>query len=269
MTSLGRAMTVLDAIADAPSPMSLTQLSLRTGIARSTVHRLLDDLCAAQYVAPASRSGGYRLGPRIVSLSVTSYVDVVKTMRPSMIALARTVNENVDLAMLTGDDVIILEQIASAHRLQAVAELGKPFAVHASCIGKVLLAHRSEADIARVVSRPLARYTPNTITDPSALRRQLDEIRATGIAFDDEEHDVGISALAVAVERPDGLLQAVSIVAPTARFESHRQDFVSAIKRWRRQSLPVVGPVEVMADGLDAVAGGRYGAFRKPLSATA
>lgn len=230
---LGRAMSLLDAIAATPG-LTLAQLSARTGIARSSVHRMVRDFQSQGYLVPASTSGGYRLGPRLVSIAVTSYVQVVTPLHPMLVGLSRSVNENVDLAMLERDDVMILDRITVRPRQRPATETAKPLASHASCLGKALLAKLSEDEARALVGGSLRRFTPQTIVDPDRLMGELKLIRRDGLAFDDEEYNVGVSGVAIVVRNAAGFDQAVSIVAPTERFRQRRGAYARALIRWRQ-----------------------------------
>jgi len=171
-------------------------------------------------VLPMARNGGYRLGPGVLRLTTSTYAHLAAAMRPALVGLASGIDDNVDLAVLSGGEVIVVDQISSSQRLQAVTEVGGIFPAHASCVGKVLLANLSDPEIGELLATPLTRYTPNTLTEPDALLADIDRTRRNGISYDREEHDIGISAVATSVRSPMGIMQAVSIVAPTHRFET-------------------------------------------------
>ena len=241
MSAIGRAALVLRTLADTNEALSLADLSAATGLARSTVHRIVQELETEHLVLPMTRSGGYRLGPGVLRLTTSTYAHLAAAMRPALVALAAAIDENVDLAVLSGGEVIVVDQISSSQRLQAVTEIGGIFPAHASCVGKVLLANLPDAEIRELLAPQLTRYTPNTLTDPDALLADLDLTRRSGISYDREEHDIGISAVATSVRSPMGIMQAVSIVAPTHRFEHRRDDYVAALLELRAQFADTAG----------------------------
>ena len=196
---------------------------------------------AEHLVLPMTRSGGYRLGPGVLRLTTSTYAHLAAAMRPALVALAAAIDENVDLAVLSGGEVIVVDQISSSQRLQAVTEIGGIFPAHASCVGKVLLANFPDAEIRDLLAPQLTRYTPNTLTDPDALLADLDLTRRSGISYDLEEHDIGISAVATSVRSPMGIMQAVSIVSPTHRFEHRRDEYVAALLELRAQFADTAG----------------------------
>lgn len=233
MSAIGRAAAVLRALADTPEPMSLADLSSATGLPRSTVHRIVQELENEHLVFSINRNGGYRLGPGVLKLTTSTYADLAASMRSALVGLAGSIDENVDLAVLSGGDVIVVDQISSSHRLQAVTEVGGIFPAHASCVGKVLLADLADDQIRSLLTLPLARYTPNTLVDLDALLADIAQTRITGISFDREEHDIGISAVATRVHTPMGISQAIAIVAPTHRLDKRRDEYVAALHHLR------------------------------------
>ncbi|MEU2014000.1 IclR family transcriptional regulator [Nocardia sp. NPDC019302] len=229
MSVLDRASRILDALADTRRRLTLRDIADIAGIPRSSVHRLVQELEELQYLMPTP-AGGYRLGPGLLKLALTSQQQIVVPMRPALAALGREVNENVDLAVLSGGEVVVIEQIASAHRLQAVTQVGRTFPIHASSIGKALLAQLPDTEIAAMLPARLDAYTPNTIVDPDALLAEIAAVRRLGFAVDNEEHDIGISSVATSLRHPGGIAQAVSIVAPTHRFQQQRKKFIDALR---------------------------------------
>ncbi len=124
----------------------------------------------------------------------------------------------VDLSVLDGASARFVDQIPSRHRLRAVSTVGASFPLHCSANGKALLAALPLEVADTLVPDRLDGFTPHTIVDRGALFAELDVIRAAGVAFDREEHTVGIAAVGVAVTDGDVVLGAISVPAPAARF---------------------------------------------------
>lgn len=231
MSVVARVAAILDALSESRRSLSLADVAARTGLPRSSVHRVLQELEQHQYVMAASHLGGYRLGPQALKLALNSHMQLVAAMRPALTTLSAQVNENVDLAVLSGGQVVVIEQITSKQRLQAVTEVGKSFPAHASSIGKVLLAQLPNPQIRAVLGAHLSAYTENTITDIDEFLQHLESVRHSGIAFDDQEHDLGISAVATVIRSRTGVQQAVAVVAPTYRFRERSTVYVDALHR--------------------------------------
>ena len=232
---IGRIADILRVLEGEPDGLSLTQIAQRAGLARSTVHRLTVGLAAEGFVAPASPTGRMRLGPTLARLGAASRRELREEFEPFIRRLATEVEETVDLAMLDGRQVRFIDQIAGAHRLRAVSSVGEAFPLHCSANGKALLAAlpREEAD--RLLPARLEAMTPSTLTSRAALRRELDQVARTGLAFDREEHTVGICAVGTAVRDGDTAVAAITIVVPTTRFLGNEQHLGESLLRTARE----------------------------------
>ncbi|BBX90710.1 IclR family transcriptional regulator [Mycolicibacterium boenickei] len=239
MSVLTRATQILNVLAETGCGLSVRELAEATGLPKSTVHRVLQELAACQYVVSNGRVDGYRLGPGVLKLGLNSRRQFVAPMRRALIALARAVNENVDLAILSGGEMLIIEQITATNAIPTMTVVGRTFALHASSIGKALLSQIPPAQARQLLGDNLEAFTPNTITDIDAVLRELIEVRNTGIAFDREEHDLGICAVAIALPHPEGIPQAITIVAPTQRFVRREAAYVAALRALSGHTDPV------------------------------
>lgn len=215
VTTLARATVILDALAESRRPLSISDLAQRSGMPRSSVHRVVQNLQAELYVVRVPDRPGYVLGPGILKFGMNGHLRLLAANRSRLAALAREVNENVDLAIFSGREVVVVDQIASPTRLKGVTKVGQSFSLHASCIGKALLAQLPDERVRELLPARLERFTDTTVTDRDVLLQQLVEIRRVGAAVDVGEHDVGISAIATGMTGPTGTLQAVAVVMGT------------------------------------------------------
>jgi IclR family acetate operon transcriptional repressor len=231
VTDIGRATSVLDVIAESSRPLTLTDLASRTGLPRSTVHRVIRALEQELYVVGAPDRPGYVLGPGLLKFGMNAHLRLLAANRGPLVSLAREVGENVELAVFSGREVVVADQIASPDRLKGVTKVGRSFSLHASCIGRALLARLPDEHVTQLLPERLERFTRRTITDRGALLADLAEIRRSGIAVDVEEHDVGICALATGFPGPTGALQAIAVVVPTSRFRARAEPAVRGLRR--------------------------------------
>jgi DNA-binding IclR family transcriptional regulator len=148
------------------------------------------------------------------------------TFRPILERVAEATGETVDLSVLRGDQMWFIDQIESAHRLRAVSAVGARFPLHDTANGKAALAALDDADAEAV----LARLGPNVAT---ALRPQIAAIRCAEIAFDRDEHTLGISAAGIAGRAVGGNVVAISVPAPTDRFLTQQKRIVAALQPGR------------------------------------
>jgi IclR family acetate operon transcriptional repressor len=230
VTDIGRATVVLDAIAEARGPLTLTDLATRTRLPRSTVHRVIRALEQELYVVRVPERPGYVLGPGLLKFGMNAHLRLLAANRSRLVSLAREVNENVELAIFSGREVVVVDQIASPERLKGVTKVGKSFSLHASCIGMALLAQLPDERVTELLPGQLQRFTANTVTDRAAVMAELADVRVSHVAVDIEEHDVGICAVATGMSGPTGALQAVAVVMPTRRFKEKARLLVESLQ---------------------------------------
>ncbi|MGI5501759.1 IclR family transcriptional regulator [Lentzea sp. CA-135723] len=219
-TLLGKVMTVLNAFGADDDELGFAELGRRTGLSKATLHRLLGDLVEVRLLDRGSR--GYRLGGHLFQLGIRASVErrLVEVSTPYLEDLYERTHETVHLGISEGHDVVYVAKIGGHRQTPTPSRLGGRMPLHASAIGKALLAHSPAALLASVLSAPLERRTPRTIATPGMLRRQLATVRETGVAYEFEESRVGLCCVASPVLGHDGeVVAAVSVAGPTTRFD--------------------------------------------------
>lgn len=205
---------VLQAFAADRSELSLSGLCRRTGLPSSTVHRLCQDL-VAHGILERSATGGYLVGLRLWEISARSPrgSGLRDAALPFLQDLYEATQQHVQLAVLDGGDVLLVEKISGRHAVPTVGRAGGRLPLHASGVGKAILAHASPQLQERILAGPLARYTPRTVTSGRELRVILAQIRRDRTAYCHEELTLGAVSCAAPVPAPGpGLLAAVSVV---------------------------------------------------------
>lgn len=229
---IARAAALLRALERQPEGLSLGELAKAVSLPRSTVQRIVDALDNEGLVLAASAASGVRLGPALLALAAATRFHIAEAARDTLEALAKECGETVDLSLLDQDKVVFIDQVAGTHRLTAVSAVGVSFPLHSSANGKALLAAMADADIAKLRRRiRLSAVTPNTLTRWDALEREIAAVRERGAAYDREENSLGISAVSVAIRSPAGELAAISIPAPTQRFDATAAELTRALLR--------------------------------------
>jgi DNA-binding IclR family transcriptional regulator len=238
---IARVADILRALEGEREGLSLAQIAARVGLARSTVHRLTVGLANEGFVIPASPNGRVRLGPTLARLGAASRRELRDELKPFLRRLAADVEETVDVAMLDGSQVRFVDQIPGAHRLQAVSSVGAAFPLHCSANGKALLAALPREQAERLLPKKLEALTPNTITSRAALWKELDAVAQARVAFDREEHTLGISAVGTAVRDASSVVAAITVVAPTQRFDGNEQYFADHLLRTAQEISASLG----------------------------
>ena len=212
---------------------TLTEIAGRTGLAMSTVHRLATDLAAWQ-VLERTPDGSYRAGPPLLALGRMSgaspgcrncAVSIRDRAVPVMEDLLRAVGVRVRVGFLSDDLDVEYVQKDSLHQPVSRAGPAARLPVHATALGKALLAFSSPAVVKAVLARRLPRYTPVTVTDPQLLIAACRTIRATRLAVSDRELGWGSCDVAVPVFGPGGQI--------VAAIELRARDLATDIAAWR------------------------------------
>jgi IclR family acetate operon transcriptional repressor len=219
--SVDRAVSLLEAIAEAGGESTLTELSHRTQLNISTCHHLLSTLVARGYVAKVPVRRSYALGARILYLSnaCLRQVDLPARAAPFIEKINERTGETVHLAVLQGDAMMKVAKRESRHPVRVdTGTLGKTDAAHATATGKAMLAWLPEDDMRRVLSHGLTRFTPKTICEWPSLIEALRHVRRNGYAVDDEEYQPGVICIGAAIRDHNGaVVGAISASTPTMR----------------------------------------------------
>ncbi len=229
---LARAAEILRTLHSSPAGLTQAEVGERIGLARSTVHRLLNALEDEGLVESSGRRGRYRLGPLIPRMADAAWRGLHTSIHPLLEELSRQVNETVDLSILDGNRVTFIDQVVAARRLRAVSAVGESFPLHCTANGKAFLAGLSERELDKALAGKLAAFTANSITDRAELDRELAAVRAEGIAYDREEHTDGICAVGVILPGWAAGPLAVSIPLPAQRFYGRETALREALLTW-------------------------------------
>ena len=238
---IARAASVLRALEGEQTGLSLAQISQRVNLARSTVQRIVDALRTEHFLIAATPTSGVRLGPALIRLAASASVEFDQITRPIMAELSQRLAETVDLSVLKGNAAVFTDQIQGAHRLRAVSAVGETFPLHCTANGKALLSLMPKQNLDRYLRNPLPRMTPATITRAAELRVEIEACAKSGVAFDDEEHTEGISAVGTAFADPLGRIIALSVPVPTTRFKKMKPEMVRQLLIARTSILEALG----------------------------
>lgn len=212
-TVIGKVFMVFEAFRGTVAPIGVSELTRRTGLSKSTVFRLTNELTE---VGALVRVGdGYRIGLRLFELGSLHYPQVMRdAMQPYFEDLHLATGLAVMSGVLDGGDVVYLEYYAPRRRgLRPGTLVGSTAPAHASACGKIMLAALPKAKLDALLDVPLAAVTEHTVTNAKALRAELDRIRRDDVAFEREESVLGTASVAVPVRSPKGTVTAGLAVA--------------------------------------------------------
>jgi DNA-binding IclR family transcriptional regulator len=234
---IARAAAILRSLELEPDGLSLGDIAKRISLPRSTVQRIVAALGRERLLTSASLQARVRLGPALVALGSAAHVGTEKIARPIMQELSDLADETVDLSILKADSAVFVEQIQGTQRLAAVSAVGKAFPLHCTANGKALLAQVAPERRASLLPARLKRYTKATKTDRSSLEAEIKDIAKTGLAYDLEEHSVGICAIGAALRDSLGREFSLSIPVPASRFADKRQQLSRLLIKARADLL--------------------------------
>jgi DNA-binding IclR family transcriptional regulator len=217
---LGKALAVLQTVADHPQGVGLPDIANELGLPRQTVHRVLGQLRASGLLLRDPIRERYSVGPRLIQLSLTALgANPWAPVRAALQELVDEVGETCNVGVLEGLDYVYLDRIECQWPLRIHLEVGQRTAAHCIAGGKVLLAHLEPERRARLLrSRKLIARTPRTITRVSDLEMELAKVRARGYGTNDEENFDGIVAVAVPIKDANGrVVAALTMHGPLPR----------------------------------------------------
>jgi DNA-binding IclR family transcriptional regulator len=216
------AVDIVDVLQEEPH-VGVTDLSETLGYAKSTVHSHLRTLEEQEVIV--REDDGYRLSLRILDMAthVRDQVGNYDVIRAEVDELAEKTGEIAHFGIEEYDHVSYFYKATGDRSVQTASRIGKQQPLHSTSLGKTILAHRPPEEIDDTVDRlDLTGYTPETITDPDALREELETIRERGYGIDNEENIEGLRCVAAPVRTDQKVLGAISISGPSSRFTTDR-----------------------------------------------
>lgn len=218
-----RAVYVLEILRAADGSLPLNELARRAELPKPSTFRLLRTLEKTGLVERLTESGYYRLGVRCLALgqAYLEQTDLRSEAAPILERLRAEFDETIHLAVLDDElRVVYLEKLETPHAVGLMmSRVGRTVPSYCTGIGKALLAYKEGDPVAELEAREALRaYTPHTIYDPEAIRRELEMVQELGFAIDLEEHEPGVRCVSCPVRGPRGeVIAAISIAGPAQR----------------------------------------------------
>jgi IclR family pca regulon transcriptional regulator len=219
--SLERGLAVLSAFRTGRSLLGVSELARELGLGRSTTHRYVATLARLGYLQQDESTRRYRLGLRVLDLgfSALNSMELRDVAAPHLQELSDGTGRTVNMAILDGVDIVYIERCRSASAGQREIDLslhvGSRLPAYCTSMGKVLLAHLSDAERDAVIAgTDFARRGPNTITTAATLEKELVHVRCSGFALNDEELAYGLRSIAMPIRTQTGeVAAAVNLAA--------------------------------------------------------
>ena len=211
----GKVMAILDAFTPGDLGLTLTEVCRRAGLPLATGHRLVGELAAGGFLE-RQPNGAYRIGMRLwrIGAQATAASGLRELALPYMEELYEGTRENVQLAVLRDGKALYLERLRGPRSIPVVTRVAAELPLHATGVGKVLLAYAPNRLREKVLTGGLSAHTASTITDPDRLRDCLADVRRDGYAVTREEMTLGSCSVAAPVRAAaDRVVAALSVVA--------------------------------------------------------
>ncbi|WP_414641155.1 IclR family transcriptional regulator [Actinospica sp.] len=233
--SADRTVELLELLSHTDEPLTLSEIHRELSYPKSSLYVLLRTLAARGWVETDRRGTGYSIGVRALLVG-TAYLDrdpVIRAATRVLEQLRAEVDETVHLARLDGADVVYLASRESAHHLRLTSRVGRRLPAHVTSLGKALLAERTDDEVDDLLPDKLISLTPHTITDRTALFRDLAETRSHGYATEREENTPGLGCFAVALGYRRPAIDAISCSVPLVRLDdpAHAAAVLDAVRR--------------------------------------
>jgi IclR family transcriptional regulator, pca regulon regulatory protein len=206
MTSLARGLIVIQAFTQQSPQMTISQLSVKTGLSRAAVRRCLYTLTKLGF-AGAEDGTRYSLRPRMLTLShtYTASNTLSSAAQPILERMSAALRESFSVATLDGEDIVYIAR-TQVNRVMAVdLHIGSRLPAYCTSMGRVLLAYLPTDQLEQYLTKAvLTPHTNRTITSVEKLRLALRNVRRTGYALVDQEYEVGLRSMAVPVYAHSG-----------------------------------------------------------------
>ncbi|PTW58970.1 IclR family transcriptional regulator [Breoghania corrubedonensis] len=218
--SVQRALQILELFDEHKTELRISEISIATGLHKSTLHSLLKTLQAAGYIDQNAENGRYRLGLKLIergSLVVNS-IDMRKRANPMLVELSRQTGQTAHLGILDGCNGVYIDKVEGPGMLIAYSRIGRQLPIHCTAIGKSLLSKTDRKDVAELLKDYVfEKYTPHTIGNMDDFIAELNRVAEEGVARDEEEHSFGVRCIGAPVFDHTGtVVAAISISTLTS-----------------------------------------------------
>lgn len=195
--AVDRALDILEFMADHHQPFGATELARELDVPLNSVFRILKRLTDRGYTVQDQESGGYQLGTRVFTLGMSLYgrFDLRLRARKHLEWLTKESEETCQLQVPQGERLLVMDCITPETQIYLSVVPGSLVYYHPNAYGKAVLAFMDEDEVERILPRELPKLTPNTLSRRWEVLEQLDAVRKTGLAYDDEEYTIGMCCI--------------------------------------------------------------------------
>lgn len=217
-----KVLRILETLQSSPTGLQLKEIAQLTNINKSTAYRFLAHLESEGYLF-RNEAGAYIVGPKLARLGsgVAYHATLRSVSRPVMQRLWVATTETVNLAVISGLDILYLDVLESSHSFRLVSQVGSRRPLHCTALGKAMVAYLTDSERDSVLSSVrLEKLAPKTITSIPRLKKELEKVRQQGFAVDDEEAGAGSRCVGAPIFDQSGNVAAgISVSGPITRID--------------------------------------------------
>lgn len=243
--SIKRASDILALFIDEKKPLGITDFSRKLGLPKTTIASIAATLLGIGYLEKDPFTGKYRLGPQIFQLGMkfATNTDLVTIARVWMERLCFQFMEPVNMGMLVGDKAMIVMRIEPENRYMVFPQAGSVIPFHTTCIGKTLLAYMdNEKRESILTGYSFNQLTPNTITTRKLFLKELDQVKNTGVAYDNQESIQGLAGIGGPIFNHTGtVVAAYAITGNSENIGRKKDNIVESVRITTQQVSAQLG----------------------------
>jgi len=214
---------------------SLNELARTTHLHKATTYRMTRTMEAEGFLVFDPETGNYHLGPAVIPLSYLAQKqsELERMAKPFLEELAAETGETANLAIETEGTFIVIGSVLTSHTFKPSLPVGRVLTDLTNAHGKLFVALKPTEERAKFLNRPQPQFTKYSLTDRKEIEAELARVADEGVAYDMEEHGLGVCSVAAPVWGPNGaVIATISVVAPKERFgPEERKRFTEAAKR--------------------------------------
>jgi len=224
--SLERALTLLNILSDHPNGIQISRLAEKTGLSKSTIHRLLSTLLNMKYVTQDPKTEKYGLGYQVLYLSrnMTANSGLISSTRPILELLCEDINETIHLCVEDNSEVVYIDKIESSQTIRMYSRIGSRNPMYCTGVGKILLSGMDEENFKQAtISIDFVKRTAKTIDSLEELQKEIERVKKQQYALDNIENEEGIRCIAAPIRDFSGkIVASFSVSGPVHRITMER-----------------------------------------------
>jgi IclR family KDG regulon transcriptional repressor len=232
LSSVKNCCRLLKIFLDGPKELGVSDLSRRLGLSKGAVHKLLSTLESEGLILQNPATRQYALGYTLLELGnkVLKNHNLVEFAKRYLQELADITKELACLCIIDGTDAIYVDRIDSPHPIRFNVEVYRRFPLYATSASRVILAHRPDEFIDRVLSDEIKTFTPYSLKKPEEIKERLEAIRRNGYEVSTNLRNVGVTGIAAPIRDASGqVIASISLIGPTDRMMPSKEAFIEQV----------------------------------------